>query len=404
MLNALWLLPFIWLGVVGSVLLYYHRDLWAVWREPVLRYPVMIIESDDWGAGPVEPQANALNCLADILSRYQDQNGRHPVMTLALVLAVPDGLAISRDGQYHRRLLDHSLFEPVRQAIERGRGAGVFALQLHGLEHFWPAGLMASTDPAVRAWLTADKPGTTEKLPSHLQSRWVDASVLPSLPLGPVVVAEAVYEEARLYERIFGEKPRVAVPPTFVWTAEVERAWATQGVEFVVTPGLRSACRNASGIPDCDSGPFRNGEQGDGVTYLVRDDYFEPERGHRAERGLEALIRKTGQGRACLLETHRSNFIGEGAVAKGAINEIDRLLGFAISHDSRLRFMSTEELGCAIRHNDANWIDHRIRPRFLAWLKRIKEIRGFSRLSRVTGLAWIVLGIQVLIEYSPART
>ena len=152
----------------------------------------MIIESDDWGAGPVEAQAAALNRLVDVLSRHRDQNGRHPVMTLALVLAVPDGRAIRQDGQYHRRLLDDPLFEPVRQAIERGRAAGVFALQLHGLEHYWPAGLMASTDPAVRAWLTAETPGTTEKLPSHLQSRWVDASVLPSRPLDQSTVEAAV--------------------------------------------------------------------------------------------------------------------------------------------------------------------------------------------------------------------
>ena len=98
-----------------------------------------------------------------------------------------------------------------------------------------------------------------------------------------------------------------------MWTDDVERAWAREGVEFVVTPGLRSACRNAAGLPDCDSGPFYNNQPGLGVTYLVRDDYFEPERDHRAERGLAALAHKWAQRRACLLETHRSNFIGDDA-------------------------------------------------------------------------------------------
>jgi hypothetical protein len=140
----------VWLSIVSATLFYYRRDLWAMWKEPALRHPVMIIESDDWGAGPVEAQAAALNRLTDMLSCHQDQNGRHPVMTLALVLAVPDGRAISQDGQYHRLLLDDPLFVPVRQAIERGRAAGVFALQLHGMEHYWPAGLMASTDPFAK--------------------------------------------------------------------------------------------------------------------------------------------------------------------------------------------------------------------------------------------------------------
>lgn len=403
-MNGFWLLPLAWLGIAGSVLFHYRRDLLATWREPVLRYPVLIIESDDWGGGPVAAQEAALNQLAESFSRYQDKNGRHPVMTLALVLAVPDGQAIRQDGQYHRRLLDDPLFDPLRKAIERGRTAGVFTLQLHGLEHYWPAGLMASTDPSIRTWLTDEAPGTTEKLPSHLQSRWVDASALPSSPLGATEVSEAVVEEVNLFERIFGERPRVAVPPTFVWTADVERAWAEEGVEFVVTPGLRSACRDATGLPNCDTGPFRNGQQGSDVTYIVRDDYFEPERGHRAERALAALARKTEQGRPCLLETHRSNFIGEAAVAEDARREIDRLLAVAISQNPALHFLSTEELGRALRKGDPGLIEHRVSQRLLAWLHRLRALSGFWRASRATGLSWLVRIVQALVANRLARS
>jgi len=403
-LNAIWLLPILWLGVVGGVLLYYRRDLVAVWREPVLRYPVMIIESDDWGAGPVESQAAAFNQLVDVLTRYRDRDGRHPVMTLALVLAVPDGPAIRRDGRYHRIELDDPRYAPLRAAIERGRKAGVFALQLHGLEHYWPTNLMALTESSVRDWLTAEQPQATEKLLSHLQSRWVDATVLPSRPLEREAVAAAVAEEVRLFERVFGDKPRVAVPPTFVWTAEVERAWAGEGVEFVVTPGLRSACRNETGLPDCDSGPFRNGEPGEGVTYLVRDDYFEPERGHRAERALNALAEKTKQGRPCMLETHRSNFIGDASVAGDALAEIGRLYDQALVRYLDLRFISTEELGLAIRQNDPGWIEQRLSPRVSAWLERVRTIRNFWRLARVTGLSWVANFIRPLVRIGQARS
>jgi hypothetical protein len=263
---------------------------------------------------------------------------------------------------------------------------------------------MASTDPVVSSWLAAEAPGTTEKLPSHLQSRWVDASVLPSRPLETAVVSEAVTEEVRLFERIFGERPRVAVPPTFVWTADVEQAWAREGIEFVVTPGLRSACRDATGLPNCDTGPFHNGQQGAGVTYIVRDDYFEPERGHRAERALDALARKTQQGRACLLETHRSNFIGDVATARDATNEIDRLLTVALSRYTVLQFLSTEELGRALRKGDPSLIEHRVRQRLLAWLQRMRAMNGFWRLSRATGLSWIVRIIQSLAANRLARS
>ncbi|MGQ9686596.1 MAG: hypothetical protein ACUVT2_09870, partial [Thiobacillaceae bacterium] len=309
-MSLILLIPLAWLALVMGILLWYRRELLALWREPVLKHPVLIIESDDWGAGPVEPQTQALNRLVDVLTQYKDCTGRHPVMTLAVVLAVPDGPAIRATGRYQRITLEHPMFAPVLAAIERGRKAGVFALQLHGLEHYWPDALMASNDPAVRDWLEADPPATTERLPSHLQSRWTDASVLPSRPLSADEIARAVREEVALFERVFGERPRVAVPPTFVWNEAVEAAWAREGIEAIVTPGLRSACRNAQGLPDCDTGPLRNGQQGQGVAYVVRDDYFEPERGHRAAQAIAALERKWLQGRPCLLELHRSNFLG----------------------------------------------------------------------------------------------
>ena len=48
----------------AAVLLAFATPLAARWREPVLRHPVLIIESDDWGAGPLQ-QADALTRLAD---------------------------------------------------------------------------------------------------------------------------------------------------------------------------------------------------------------------------------------------------------------------------------------------------------------------------------------------------
>jgi hypothetical protein len=384
MMSLILLIPLAWLALVTGVLLWYRRELVALWREPVLRHPVLIIESDDWGAGPVEPQATALNRLVDVLTQYKDCTGRHPVMTLAVVLAVPDGPKIRATGQYHRITLEDPMFAPVLAAIERGRKAGVFALQLHGLEHYWPPALMASTDPAVRAWLEADPPATTERLPAHLQSRWVDASVLPSRPLSAEEIAQAVHEEVELYTRIFGERPRVAVPPTFVWNEAVEAAWAREGIEVVVTPGLRSACRNAQGLPDCDTGPLHNGQQGQGVTYVVRAEYFEPERGHRPERALAALAARTEQGRACLLETHRSNFLD--VTRELALQRLDALLAQATAAWPGLRFIDTAGLASALRTGEPGWIETALGGRLLVWRARVLALPRLSRLYRLLGL------------------
>ena len=372
-----------WLAAVAVLVGAYGRPLARRWREPVLADPVLIVESDDWGAGP-EIQVEALERLRACLLRHRDAEGRPAVMTLALVLALPDGPAIAAEGRYRRRHLGESAYGALRQVLLQGARDGVFGLQLHGLEHYWPATLMASTDPAVERWLRADAPQLTEELPSHLQSRWTDARRLPSHPLTDAAIAAAVAEETALYQAVLGMPARVAVPPTFVWDERVEQAWHAAGIQVVVTPGVRNRCRDGQGRPGCQEGPFLNGEVGAGVRYLVRDDYFEPEKGHRPEGALAALTRKWRQGRPCLFETHRSNFIG--AQADEALAALDALFEKALEEHPRLRFLSTEALAQGIQDKDPKLLVASFPRRLACWVERIGEVPRFGRLARGLGL------------------
>ncbi|MBM3747375.1 MAG: hypothetical protein FJW34_16440, partial [Acidobacteria bacterium] len=65
-----WLLlapPLVW----AALILLYLRPLRAAWREPTLRHPVLIVESDDWGPGPTA-HATALRKIAAGLERPRD--------------------------------------------------------------------------------------------------------------------------------------------------------------------------------------------------------------------------------------------------------------------------------------------------------------------------------------------
>src|ERR1700756_3693730 len=74
----------LWLAVAAAVLaLAFRRALAGAWREPVLRAPVLIFESDDWGYGPLL-QAERLERIAELLTRFRDGRGRHPVTTLGV--------------------------------------------------------------------------------------------------------------------------------------------------------------------------------------------------------------------------------------------------------------------------------------------------------------------------------
>jgi hypothetical protein len=348
-------LALLWVLVNALIFVVYRRDLRRIWREPVFRQPILIIESDDWGAGPLS-QADALDDIARVLQRHQDATGHAPVFNLALVLAVPDGPGMRTAGAYRRVSLDDPMFSPVLAALRRGQSSGVFALQLHGMEHYWPQTLMNSQDVQVQGWLRQSAPAVTEQLPPHLQSRWVDAGRLPSTAHSEQAVRAAVAEEVLAYARIIGEAPRVVVPPTFVWTRVTEQAWAKQGLECIVTPGWRYTRRNTDGLPDGDEGPIVNGDQADGVTYLARSDYFEPVRGRDAAHALRALDRATSEGRPCLLENHRDNFIGDAQTRARSLCELDKLYRDALARHSDLRFMPSWQLACILRTRDARWL------------------------------------------------
>ena len=372
----------------ASVLLAFAPPLLARWREPVLKFPVLIIESDDWGAGPLA-QAGALRRLSDTLQRIRDCRGRPAVMTLGVVLEVPDGARIAAAGctEYHGLPLADPRFDAVRAAMTSGVEAGVFAPQLHGQCHYWPATLLAAarTDPAVRDWLTSPEPASTETLPSPLQSRWVDASSLPSRPVDPADIQQAAAREAADYAAIFGQAPAAAVATTFVWNDVVEAAWAQAGVDVIITPGRRATCRNAAGQPACVDAVMLTGEHSlAGQTYLVRDVYFEPALGHAPQRLLDGLHARTRQGRACLVETHRFNFL---QAPDASLATLETGLNAALASCPNVRFVSPLELAHAVRARNPDWLETRLMPCLVAWRARLEEVPGFRRVARLTGLA-----------------
>lgn len=387
-MTVLALAPALLLIVWAAVLLVFARPLIARWREPVLKRPVLAFESDDWGAGPLQ-QADALRRLSTLLQRVRDGSGRSAVMTLGVVLEVPDGPRIAATGcsEYHALSLYDPRFDDVRSAMAEGISAGVFAPQLHGQCHYWPSALMAAAqgNTEVRDWLTNPEPAATESLPSPLQSRWVNASVLPSRPLEPADIQQAIAREAADYVAVFGDAPQVAVATTFIWTDAVEMAWAQAGVDIIITPGRRATCRTRAGAPGCTDRTMLTGERSlTGQIYLVRDVYFEPVLGHDPQRLADDLAVRTRKGRACLVETHRYSFL---QAANSSLDALEAALMVTLATCPGLRFVTPLELARAIRARDPAWIETRLGPRLAAWRARLDEIPRFRRIARLSGLA-----------------
>ena len=380
----------LWIAVSALMITLYRKPLLALWREPLLRDPVLIIESDDWGAG-MAGQAGVLRDIAEILLGFSDRDARRPVMTLGMILATADGEKTLSSGSYQRQMISSHTHGSLLEAVKKGVEDGVFAVQLHGMEHFWPAALLAASkqDAAVKTWLTHSPEFQTEDLPSPLQSRWVDASELPARRLSMTVVKQAVEEEVAAFEAVFGAAPVVVVPPTFVWNKDVENAWARAGVRVIVTPGCRYETRDQEGLPVKMGGTIYNGQSGDnGIVYLVRDVYFEPSFGHTARQALAALSVKTGAGRPALFETHRFNFLGTEEEKIFALDELEGLLRISLAEYPDLAFLSSEDLATILKNRDPEWLELRFRGRLHSWISRLGDLPRLRKLAWLTG--WII--------------
>ena len=385
----------LWLTVSNALLaLAYRRAFLAAWHEPVLRAPVLILESDDWGYGPLL-QAERLDRIADLLAGFRDAFGRHPVATLGVVLAGPDtGRMRANDWRtYHRLALSDSRLAPVREAMLRGAAREVFALQLHGMEHFWPECLMrsAASGERIRQWLSGAAFPSTEDLPAPLQSRWIDATELPSKPLPVEQVAAAASEETHAFAALFGTLPEVVVPATFVWDDVVEAAWVRAGVRVVVTPGIRNEARDAEGRVVAGQHRYFNAASGPlGVTYVVRDCYLEPSLGQTHDRTLQELRAKTRAGRPTLVEIHRLNFIADERATHRALDEVKRLLEAARAAFPELRFMSTAELARHCRDRSP-LVEGRKRTRVHFLIRRLSGVSRLRKLAWASGAALVAL-------------
>jgi len=379
----------LWLALACLALGWLFREnIVRGWREPVLRNPVMILESDDWGYGPVD-QSMMLDRLAETLDRYRDARGRPPVMTLGVVLAGPatDAMRAEDCARYHRLTLADDPLRPVRDSMLRGKARGLFALHLHGHEHYWPECVMraARERPEIHNWLCATGMPRTEDLPSPLQSRWIDAAALPSRSLPADAARREAGAEVRAFATTFGEPPAVVVPPTFVWTREVESAWADAGIGIVMTPGRRSEARDAEGKLVYEPGEICNGDLGEGgCLYLVRDVYFEPALGHDHQRATADVVAKSKLGRPALVEIHRMNFLPSGPSADQAIDELCRLISSVRALLPDVRFMSPAELA---EHyaKTAGLVETRPARRAHYLLRRLAVVSKLRKLAWITG-------------------
>lgn len=340
---------------------------------------VLVIESDDWGSIRISSKDNweklllegypvdkrpyerfdilesdkDVEELSQVLLRYKDVKGHHPVITLNYLSTNPDFEAIRHNGfssyefesieeTYKRYPDSHNVIELVK----RGILDGIFCVQSHGREHFnvedWMKSLRNGDYDSLKAF-DMEMCGVPPKDNIKQGNRFMGALKADSEE-SQRRINLIVEEGLKLFEQIWGYKSRTFIAPRYMWNDSIEKVLYENGVRLIQSDRRQK-------ISDGDSIKIHyTGQRNNyGQKYSVRNCHFEPSTEPESRdvdkviSEIKSLFRKH---RVVIISCHRINFVS-GIQESNRIENLKRLseiLERIIKEVPDVEFMSSDQL------------------------------------------------------------
>lgn len=321
-------------------------------------FPVVAVESDDWGLAGFVPHPGALAgvdrerlapgrfppvywgstledsaqvaALCDLLDRHRGRDGRPAVLQANYVLGSLQWERSPAGWAWRRRFLPDVAPGYGRpglwRAVADGVAAGVWRPEYHALWHYDPQRRQAAVAADGQARLAAENgvmifPGS--------ERAW---------ELGPWRPLQQLQEELAMglsvFAALFGRAPESVIAPDYTWEGRCEGMWARAGLRTIQAkreqryPGLGGGWSDrAQKVLRQRWDLLRHADR----LYLQRNCRFEPVQGSAVEGAVLACaqeVRRAWRRRQpAIVESHRINFAHtDSAVTALGLRALDRLL------------------------------------------------------------------------------
>lgn len=364
---------------VSSTIKHHVLSTWYSLKDYQSSRHLIVFESDDWGSirmsnkkaweelsslgyavdkRPYErldtlESAEDLEALFEVLSKYKDCKGNHPVITANMLMANPDFERI-RDSGFH----DY-YYEPIATTYERyfgnakvidlmhqGYESGVFMPQSHGREHFnvaeWMQGLQAGDEDLLTAF-NYGMCGIAPKVNPE-RGNQIMAALKASNGKQQQQINGVVEEGLQMFEQFWGFKSKSFVAPCYCWSEQIERVLFDRGVSLIQT----SRAKNESYLSPAKyyySGQHNNYNQ----VYSIRNCTFEPatnEGGTTSEDLMKQVSKSFANHKISVFSTHRINFVS-GIVERNrahTLRLLDEFLNQLLKNYPDVEFLSSNRL------------------------------------------------------------
>lgn len=339
----------------------------------------VVFESDDWGSirmskkkawdellrqgyavdkRPYErfdtlESAEDLEALFNVLCKYKDCKGNHPVITANMLLANPDFEKIEKSGfqgyffepianTYGRYFGDAKALELMRQGLDEG----VFMPQCHGREHFnvseWMQGLQAGDKDLLTAFKYG-MCGIAPKAHPELGNNMMVALRARSEE-EQKQIESIVNEGLQMFEKMWGFKSKTFVAPCYSWNEQLEKIMSDNGVQLIQSSRVKKKAYKSS-----ERHLYCGQKNSYGQVYSIRNCKFEPatnEGGASVEALMSQIDNVFKRRKIAIISTHRINYVSgiDKTNLSHTLKILDGFLSQLLNKYPDIIFISSEKL------------------------------------------------------------
>lgn len=353
---------------VRSKFLIFESDDWGSVRMPSMRsYESLKNNGVDLGIGE-SLRYNISDTLAskedfvalyEVLSKYKDHLGNHPIFTAISVVANPDFEAI-KNHEFQKYF-----FEPFIETLKRYGKEDSFALWREGIDRklFYPE-FHGREHLNVAVWMRALQNKDRDTLLAFEEGCWGIMNHL-NQPYGIMYQAafdleyrndlisqeEIIKSGLSLFKDIHGYEARYFVPPNGPFNNSLEKVLSENGIQFI---GAAKLQLEPQGLGKVKRVFHWLGQKNTyGQSYITRNAFFEPNSpGIDWVNGCLANISDAFKwNKPAVISTHRTNYIGSLNLKNrsNSLELLDLLLSSIVKTWPDVEFITSTQLGKLIQ-------------------------------------------------------
>ena len=342
---------------------------------------IIIIESDDWGSIRVSSKKawedfrdmgyhvderpyerydilesdGDVTALAEVLLKFKDCHGNHPVFTLNYLSSNPDFDAIRENGLsvYCNESIEvtyskypqthHNVLELVRKGINEN----IFLPQCHGREHFnvqaWMRALQSDDIDTINSF-RYNMCGVAPK-DNPIQGNRFMRALECSTASDQEYVCRAVSDGLAKFQRIWGFPSLTFVAPNYTWNDSIESVLNQHDVKLIQTVRVQHISDKKKDIL------HYSGEQNRWHQYYsIRNCFFEPATSLSPENEVNACFNSIQSAfeakKIAVLSSHRINY-ASGIDVKNrdrSLYKLESLLSKITTSFPDVEFISSDRL------------------------------------------------------------